>query len=83
VAAETKTATKETPGKHLSGVKMCSSRKLTPPAAHLKCLDTNAHSMGHKQQELKATMLLESYDLVAFTGTWRDESYDWSMPIDG
>ncbi|PKU33327.1 rna-directed dna polymerase from mobile element jockey- hypothetical protein [Limosa lapponica baueri] len=39
--------------------------------------------MGNKQEELDATMLLESYDIVAITETWWDESYDWSVAIDG
>ena len=38
--------------------------------------------MGNKQ-DLEATMLLESYDLVAITETWWDESHNWSMAIDG
>ncbi|GAB0210294.1 maestro heat-like repeat-containing protein family member 7 [Grus japonensis] len=39
--------------------------------------------MGNKQEELEATMLLESYDLVAITETWWAESHDWSAAIDG
>ena len=37
--------------------------------------------MGNKQEE--ATMLLESYDLVAITEIWWDESHDWSAAING
>ncbi|KAK4821003.1 hypothetical protein QYF61_010734 [Mycteria americana] len=36
----------------------------------MKCPYMNAHSMGNKQEELQATVLLESYDLVAITETW-------------
>ncbi|PKU43549.1 rna-directed dna polymerase from mobile element jockey- hypothetical protein [Limosa lapponica baueri] len=39
--------------------------------------------MGNKQEELKATVLLESYDVVAIIEVWWDESYDWSVTIDG
>ena len=39
--------------------------------------------MGNKQEELEATMLLESYNVVAITETWWDESHDWSAAIDG
>ncbi|KAK4809957.1 hypothetical protein QYF61_002914 [Mycteria americana] len=39
--------------------------------------------MGNKQEDLEATMLLESYDLVAITETWWDESCDWSVAING
>ena len=43
----------------------------------------NEQSMGNKQEELEATMLLESYDLVVITETWWDKSIDWSMAVDG
>jgi len=40
-------------------------------------------TMGNKQEELEATMLLEIYDLIALTETWWDESHNWSVAIDG
>jgi len=49
----------------------------------MKCLYTDACSMRNKQEELKATVLLESYDLVAFTETLWDKFHDWSAAIDG
>ncbi|KAK4819205.1 hypothetical protein QYF61_026821 [Mycteria americana] len=76
-------ANRETPVKYLKGIKGCSSKKVTWPTAQLKCLYTNACSMGNKQEELEATMLLESYKLVAITETWWDESHDWSVAING
>ncbi|PKU42932.1 rna-directed dna polymerase from mobile element hypothetical protein [Limosa lapponica baueri] len=39
--------------------------------------------MGNKQEELEATVLLERYDIVALTETWWDESYNWSVGIEG
>ena len=42
----------------------------------LKCIYTNAHSMGNKQEELEATEHEASYDLVAITKTWWDHSHD-------
>jgi len=69
--------------KHPKGNKGCSSAKVTRPTTQMKCLYTNAHSMGNKQEELEATMLLESCDLIALTETWWDESRDWSVAIDG
>jgi len=54
--------------KYLKGIKGCSSKKVTWPKAQMKCLHTNEHSMDNKQ-ELEATMLLETYDSVAFTET--------------
>ncbi|PKU27523.1 nipped-b-like protein [Limosa lapponica baueri] len=70
----------ETPVRHLKG---CSLKKAAQPAAQLKCLYTNARSMGNKQEELEAIMLLERYDIVAITETWWDESYNWSVGIEG
>ena len=56
---------------------------MTWPPAQLKRLYPNAHSMGNKQEELEATVLLESYDLVAITETWWDKSHGWNVAIDG
>ena len=69
--------------KYLKGIKECSSKKVTWLTAQLECLYTNAHSTGNKQEELEATMLLESYNLVAIIETWWDESHDWSAAIGG
>jgi len=49
------------------GIKVCSPKKVTQLTAQMKCLCTNASSMGSKQEELEATVLLESYDLVTLT----------------
>ncbi|GAB0207545.1 hypothetical protein GRJ2_003220200 [Grus japonensis] len=51
--------------------------------AQLKCIYTNACSMGNKQKELEAIMQQDSYDLVAITETWWDDSRDWSAAMDG
>ena len=63
-------ANRETLVKYLKGIKVCSSKKVTWPTAQLKCLYTSACSTGNKQEELEATVLPESYDLVASTETW-------------
>ena len=76
-------ANRETPVKYLKGIKGCSSKKVPRPTAKLKCLYTNAHSMGNKRDKLEATVLLESYDLIAITETWCNESHDWSAATDG
>ncbi|KAK4810175.1 hypothetical protein QYF61_010948 [Mycteria americana] len=70
-------ANRGTPVKHLKGI------KVTWLTAQLQCLYTSARSMGNKQEELEATVLLDSYDLVAITETWWDESHDWSAAING
>jgi len=82
-APEVVGANKETSVKHPKGNKGCSSMKVTRSTAQMKCLYTNAHSVGNKQEELEATVLLESYDLIALTETWWDESHDWSVAING
>ena len=69
--------------KYLRRIKGCSSKRVTQPTAQLKCLFTNAHNMGNKQEELEDTVLLESYDLVAITETFWVKSHEWSAAING
>ncbi|KAJ7398094.1 mitochondrial fission process protein 1 [Pitangus sulphuratus] len=52
-------------------------------AAQLKCMYTNARSMGNKQEELEAIMQQESYDVVAIMETWWDDWHNWSAAVDG
>jgi len=51
--------------------------------AQHKCIYTNAHSMGSKQEELEAIVQQDSNDLVAITEMWWDDSHDWSAVMDG
>ena len=51
--------------------------------AQLKCVYTNARSMGNKQEELEAIVRQASYDLAAIMETWWDCSHDWSAAMDG
>jgi len=51
--------------------------------AQLKCISTTASSMGNKQEELEAIVQQDSYDLVAITEIWWDDSHDWSAAMDG
>ncbi|GAB0202630.1 hypothetical protein GRJ2_002728600 [Grus japonensis] len=51
--------------------------------AQLKCIYTNARSLGNKQEELEAIVQQDSYDLVAITEKWWDNSHDWSAAMDG
>ena len=69
--------------KYLKGIKEFSTEKVAWLSAQLKCLYTNACSLGNQQEQLEATMPLESYDLVAITDTWCNESQDWSVAVDG
>ncbi|KAK4828839.1 hypothetical protein QYF61_000896 [Mycteria americana] len=71
------------PVKRLKAHKGCSSVKDTRTTAQLKCLYTNARSMGKKQEELEAIVHQENYDMVAITETWWDDSHNWSAAMDG
>ncbi|KAK4815429.1 hypothetical protein QYF61_002644 [Mycteria americana] len=57
--------------------------KETWTTAQLKCLYTNARSMGNKQEEFEAIVHQENYDMVAITETWWDDSHNWSAAMDG
>ncbi|RMC09666.1 hypothetical protein DUI87_13452 [Hirundo rustica rustica] len=44
---------------------------------------TNARSMGNKKEELEAMVQQQSYDVVAITETWWDDSHGWSTALNG
>ena len=60
----------ENQGKYLKRIKKLTFSEVTKTAAPLKCLYTNACSLGNKQEELEATVLLENHDIVAVPETW-------------
>jgi len=66
----------ENQGKSLKGIGELSFKEVTRPAAQLKCLYTNACSLGIKQEELEATVLLENQNIVVITKIWWDDSHD-------
>lgn len=49
----------------------------------LRCLYTNAQSMGNKQDELELLAQQSSYDLIGITETWWDESHNWNVVMEG
>ena len=49
----------------------------------LKCLYTNARSMGKKQEELALLLAVTSPDIVGITETWWDSSHDWAVSVKG
>jgi len=51
--------------------------------AQLKCIYTNACSMGNKQEEMEAIIRQDGYDLVTVTEMWWDDSNVWSAAMDG
>ena len=55
----------------------------TPKEAQLRCLYANAHSMGNKQEELETIVQSESYDGVAITETWWNDSHSWNAVMEG
>ena len=48
----------------------------------LKCLYTNAGSMGNKHGELEICVQLQGYGLVGITETWWDGSHAWSVAME-
>lgn len=72
----------ENQGKYLKGIKELSFKEVTRPASQLECLYMNARSLGNKQKELEAAVLLENHDIVAVTETWWDDSRNESVAID-
>ena len=69
----------ETPEYGQEGIRASATQK----DAHLRCIYTNAHNMGNKQEEMEAIVWLENYDIVAITETWWDDSHNWSVMMDG
>ena len=69
----------ETPECGDEGIRVTATRKETK----LRCLYTNARSMGNKQEELEAIVCSESYDIVAITETWWNDSHSWSAVMEG
>ena len=51
--------------------------------AQLKCLYTNAWSMGNKQEELQAYVCLQGFDIAGINEMWLDDSYDLNGGTDG
>ena len=69
----------ETPEYGHEGIRATATEK----EAKLRCLYTNARSMGNKQEELEAIVCSESYDIVAITETWWNDSHSWSALMEG
>ena len=69
----------ETPESGHEGIRVTATQK----EAQLRCLYTNACSMGNKPEELETIVQSESYDIVAITKTWWNDSHRWSAMVDG
>ncbi|KAM9590845.1 uncharacterized protein ACIBXB_005894 [Morphnus guianensis] len=73
--------TTEAPEINHIGIRASPPKKVVGSIAQLKCIYTNTHSMGNKQEE--AIVQLENYDVIAITETWWDDSHNWSAAMDG
>jgi len=67
----------ENQGEYLKGIKELSFKEVTRPSAQLKCLYTSAYSLGNKQEELEATLLLENHSIVDIIKTHQNDSHNW------
>ncbi|PKU49495.1 nipped-b-like protein [Limosa lapponica baueri] len=65
------------------GIRASPTKNVMGSIAQLKCIYTNAHTMGNKQQELEAIVQPVNYDIVAVTDTWWNDMHSWSAPLDG
>ena len=63
-------------------IRVSPSKKVAGTIAPLKCIYTNACSMGNKQEELEAILQQENYDIVAITETWWDDLHNCSTAMD-
>ncbi|GAB0175694.1 hypothetical protein GRJ2_000034600 [Grus japonensis] len=70
-------------GRYIKRIPATPANKSASLGAQLKCLYTNARSMGNKQEELEMCVCLQGYDLIGITETWWDSSYDWSVGMEG
>jgi len=75
--------TMETPENSHTGLRASPPKKVAKSVEQLKCIYTNIHSTGNKQEELKAIVQLENYGRIAVTGTWWEDSHNWSAAMDG
>ncbi|KAK4828051.1 hypothetical protein QYF61_023089 [Mycteria americana] len=75
--------TTEAPENGHVGIRASPPKKVAGSIAQLKCIYTNAHSMGNKQEELEAIVQQDSYDLVTITEKWWGDLHKWSAAMDG
>uniref|UniRef100_A0A8C4YP06 SGNH hydrolase-type esterase domain-containing protein n=1 Tax=Gopherus evgoodei TaxID=1825980 RepID=A0A8C4YP06_9SAUR len=54
-----------------------------PKRQKIKCLYTNARSLGNKMEELVLLMQELKLDIIGITETWWNSSHDWSIGIEG
>ncbi|XP_050786243.1 uncharacterized protein LOC127037978 isoform X1 [Gopherus flavomarginatus] len=52
-------------------------------ASYLRCMYTNARSLGNKQEELEVLAESRNYDVIGITETWWGSLHDLSTVMDG
>ena len=52
------------------GIRASPNKKVAGSIVPVKCICTNAHSRGNKQEELEATVQLENYYIAIVTEAW-------------
>lgn len=75
--------TTEIPENGHARIRVCLPEKAARLIAQLKCIKTNAHHMGNKQEKLEAIAQPENYDIVSIKDTLWDKSLNWSAAMDG
>ncbi|GAB0178011.1 hypothetical protein GRJ2_000266400 [Grus japonensis] len=65
------------------GIRASPLSKVAGSVAQLKCIYSDARSMGNKQEKLEAIVQEENYGTVAIRETWRDDSHNWAAAVDG
>jgi len=71
--------TMEKPQNGHVGIRASPPKKVSGSIAQVKCIYTNARSMGNKQEELEALVQLENYNIAAITETWWGDSLNWRV----
>lgn len=59
------------------------SKDKNPKASHLKCMYTNACSLGNKQEETELRAQSEICVVIGTTEMWWENSHDWKTTMDG
>lgn len=49
----------------------------------MKCLYTNAHRVGSKQEELEICVQSQGFDHIVITEMWWNSSHDWNVVVKG
>ncbi|KAK4824177.1 hypothetical protein QYF61_011474 [Mycteria americana] len=75
--------TTEAPENGHIGIRALPPKQVAGSIVQLKCIYTNARSMGNKQEELEGIVQQEKCDIIAITEKWWDDSHNCSAAMDG